>query len=50
MPPSKVARLQAPNLNFVPVDHYTDAAWDNARMNNIAQHTAAGWRLDQRKP
>jgi len=25
-------------LGFAPVDHYADAVWDTARMNNILQH------------
>lgn len=28
----------APNLTFIPAEHYIDAVWDNVRMNNIAQH------------
>ncbi len=25
-------------LDFIPAEHYTDAVWDNVRMNNITQH------------
>lgn len=32
-----------PGLNFVPAEHYSDAAWDNVRMNNIAQHFATAF-------
>jgi predicted dienelactone hydrolase len=30
--------LPAPALKFNPAEHYADAVWDSARMNNIAQH------------
>ncbi len=33
----------APNLKFVPAEHYIDAVWDNARMNNISQHFATAF-------
>jgi predicted dienelactone hydrolase len=26
------------SLKFIPAEHYMDPVWDNARMNNIAQH------------
>ena len=32
-----------PGLNFVPAEHYSDAVWDNVRMNNIAQHFATAF-------
>jgi len=30
-------------LDFNLADHYSDAVWDNARMNNIAQHFVTAW-------
>jgi predicted dienelactone hydrolase len=30
-------------LKFNVSEHYTDAVWDNARMNNIAQHFVTAW-------
>ena len=30
-------------LGFYPYEHYADAVWDSARMNNIAQHFATAW-------
>lgn len=33
----------APNLKFIPAEHYIDAVWDNVRMNNIAQHFATAF-------
>ena len=38
MPAPRETWLPAPNLKFIPAEHYIDAVWDNARMNNIAQH------------
>lgn len=38
MPPPAETWKPVPNLEFIPADHYTDAVWDNVRMNNIAQH------------
>ncbi|MEM7188590.1 MAG: dienelactone hydrolase [Pseudomonadota bacterium] len=32
-----------PDLGFAPFDHYAEAVWDTARMNNIAQHFATAW-------
>lgn len=26
------------HLDFIPLDHYADAVWDNVRMNNITRH------------
>ena len=30
-------------MDFNPSEHYTDAVWDNVRMNNIAQHFATAF-------
>jgi len=30
-------------LGFYPYEHYADAVWDTARMNNIVQHFATAW-------
>ena len=30
-------------LGFAPYEHYADAVWDTARMNNVAQHFATAW-------
>ncbi len=30
-------------LGFYPYEHYADAVWDTARMNNIAQHFVSAW-------
>jgi len=38
MPPPAETFKPAPNLKFLPAEHYIDAVWDNVRMNNIAQH------------
>ena len=38
MPPPSETWKPAPNLKFIPAEHYVDAVWDNVRMNNIAQH------------
>jgi hypothetical protein len=38
MPAPREAWEPAEGLDFVPAEHYTDAVWDNVRMNNIAQH------------
>ncbi len=38
MPPPKETWLPVSTLKFIPAEHYTDAVWDNVRMNNIAQH------------
>ncbi len=43
MPAPKEAWLPVPNLKFIPAEHYIDAVWDNARMNNIAQHFATAF-------
>lgn len=31
------------DLGFNLTEHYTDAVWDSARMNNIAQHFVTAW-------
>lgn len=33
----------SPRLGYAPFDHYADAVWDTARMNNIAQHFSTAW-------
>ncbi len=33
----------SPHLDFTPFDHYADAVWDTARMNNITQHFATAF-------
>lgn len=38
IPAPKETWSRVPHLDFIPAEHYTDAVWDNARMNNIAQH------------
>ena len=38
MPAPKESWTAVPNLKFIPAEHYIDAVWDNARMNNISQH------------
>ena len=43
MPAPREAWLPSPHLEFVPFEHYADAVWDTARMNNIAAHVAAGF-------
>ena len=43
MPAPKETWLPVPTLKFIPAEHYVDAVWDNARMNNIAQHFATAF-------
>ena len=43
MPPPLETWKPAPNLKFIPAEHYIDAVWDNVRMNNIAQHFATAF-------
>ena len=43
MPAPKETWLPVPSLKFIPAEHYIDAVWDNARMNNIAQHFATAF-------
>ncbi len=38
MPAPRETWLPVPSLKFIPAEHYSDAVWDNTRMNNIAQH------------
>ena len=38
MPAPKETWNPVPHLKFIPAEHYIDPVWDNARMNNIAQH------------
>ena len=30
-------------LGYAPFDHYSDAVWDNVRMNNVSQHFITGY-------
>jgi predicted dienelactone hydrolase len=43
MPAPRETWLPVPSLKFIPAEHYIDAVWDNARMNNIAQHFATAF-------
>ena len=43
MPAPKESWKPVPNLKFIPAEHYIDAVWDNARMNNISQHFATAF-------
>ncbi len=43
MPAPKETWLPVSTLKFIPAEHYSDAVWDNARMNNIAQHFATAF-------
>jgi predicted dienelactone hydrolase len=43
IPPPLETWTPVPQLNFVPAEHYSDAVWDNVRMNNIAQHFASAF-------
>ncbi|MEO7940938.1 MAG: dienelactone hydrolase [Burkholderiaceae bacterium] len=43
MPPPVETWKPAPNLKFIPAEHYIDAVWDNVRMNNIAEHFATAF-------
>jgi predicted dienelactone hydrolase len=43
MPAPKESWARVPNLPVIPAMHYIDAVWDNARMNNIAQHFATAF-------
>lgn len=36
-------------LGFYPAEHYADAVWDTARMNNISQHFVTAWLGDYLK-
>lgn len=38
IPAPKETWIPAPGLKFNPAEHYVDAVWDSARMNNISQH------------
>lgn len=46
MPAPEEAFFFDEDLGFNVSEHYTDAVWDNVRMNNIAQHFSSVW-LDQ---
>ena len=43
MPAPKEGYEMNEALGFAPFDHYADAVWDTARMNNIAQHFATAF-------
>ncbi|MEL6966823.1 MAG: dienelactone hydrolase [Pseudomonadota bacterium] len=43
MPAPKEANIFDKDLGFNLADHYADAVWDTARMNNIAQHFTTAW-------
>ncbi|MFD0915626.1 alpha/beta hydrolase family protein [Pseudahrensia aquimaris] len=43
MPAPREAYRFDEKLGFNVSDHYTDAVWDNVRMNNITQHFATAW-------
>ncbi|NUH64515.1 dienelactone hydrolase [Sulfitobacter sp. S0837] len=43
MPAPKEAYYFNEEKGFNISDHYTDAVWDTARMNNIAQHFVTAW-------
>jgi len=43
MPAPKETWTPVSHLDFVPAEHYSDAVWDNVRMNNIAQHFATAF-------
>jgi predicted dienelactone hydrolase len=38
IPAPKETWQPVPHLKTIPAEHYIDAVWDNARMNNISQH------------
>ncbi len=43
MPAPRETWLPVPSLKFIPAEHYSDAVWDNTRMNNISQHFATAF-------
>jgi predicted dienelactone hydrolase len=43
IPAPKETWAPVSTLTFIPAEHYADAVWDNARMNNIAQHFATAF-------
>lgn len=43
MPAPQESYVFDPELGFNLSEHYIDAVWDNARMNNIAQHFVTAW-------
>jgi hypothetical protein len=43
MPAPKESWTRVPHIPVIPAMHYIDAVWDNARMNNIAQHFATAF-------
>lgn len=43
IPAPKETWLPVSSLKFIAAEHYADAVWDSARMNNIAQHFATAF-------
>ena len=43
MPAPAESYAEVEGMDFNPSEHYTDAVWDNVRMNNIAQHFATAF-------
>ena len=43
IPAPKETWFPVSTVKYIPADHYADAVWDNARMNNIAQHFATAF-------
>lgn len=43
MPAPKESYVYDETLGFNISEHYTDAVWDTARMNNISQHFVTAW-------
>jgi predicted dienelactone hydrolase len=43
MPAPREAYKMDQALGFNLADHYTDAVWDNVRMNNVAAHFVTAW-------
>ena len=43
MPAPEESYVFDKDLGFNISEHYIDAVWDNARMNNIAQHFVTAW-------
>jgi pimeloyl-ACP methyl ester carboxylesterase len=43
MPAPSESYAVSETLGYAPFDHYSDAVWDNVRMNNISQHFVSGY-------
>lgn len=43
MPAPTESYAVSEELGYAPFDHYSDAVWDNVRMNNISQHFISGY-------